>query len=287
MSSRRILLTGAGGGIGSNLGRVLAEHGYDVLGVDVKPPQGKPFPWTYADLTDRASVFRLLEGVDAVVHLGEIPNMWGPFPPDELFAINTRIASTVFQAASLQGCRRIVYASSVQVYGSWGDVRVPPDYVPVDERHPCRPQTAYGVSKVANEGYLRLVASQNPAISAIALRFPGVMGIWRHSWSDFVSRLKHHREDRDGYGTYVFIDDLCDAFRTALEAEDPGSYNVYNVAAEDIHTLETTRNYLGEMWPKLSIPEEFPEHGSWLSSAKMKRELGWQPRFNVHQAQGA
>ncbi|HEY0866121.1 MAG TPA: NAD(P)-dependent oxidoreductase [Fimbriimonas sp.] len=283
MSQERILLTGAGGGIGSKLGRVLSEYGYDVVGVDLKPPSDRAFRWIYTDLTDRAQVMRLMEGIDAVVHLGEIPNMWGPFPPDEIYANNTRIASTVFQAAAFHGVDRIVYASTAQIYGCWGDRRIPPEYLPLDEAHPLRPQNGYALSKVANEGYLRMMTVQNPFLTATALRFPGVMGMW-WSWDDFVGRLKRHREDRDGYGTYVFIDDLCDAFRLALERRSPGTVREYNVLANDIASLETTRDYLSHVWPDLSLPAGFPDFGAWASSERIKRELGWQPKFNVHEA---
>ncbi len=50
----RVVVTGASGGIGSRLVERLAELGYDVLGLDRKPPRERRFPWAYADLADLA-----------------------------------------------------------------------------------------------------------------------------------------------------------------------------------------------------------------------------------------
>lgn len=279
----RIVLTGAGGGIGTALGKLLVESGYDVLGLDRKPPTESPVKWKYADLADRDSVMRHLEGADAVVHLGEIPNMWGPFSPDEVYAQNTRVSSTIFQGAAYLGVNRIIYASTAQVYGSWGDVVLPPVSLPLDEDHPLRPQTAYALSKVANEGYLAMVTRQNPAIAAAALRFPGVIGLW-WSWEFFVDRLKAHEEERDGLGTYIHVQDLCKAFVLALRGVKPGELRIYNVMADDVANLTPAREYLAKHWPELELPDDHPEHGSWASADRIKDELGWSPAFSVHRA---
>lgn len=278
----RIVVTGAGGGIGSALATRLAKAGYDVLGLDRKPPRSRSFAWHYAELTDRDAVMRLLEGAAAVAHLGEIPNMWGPFSPDEIFATNTRVASTVFQAAVFQGATRIVYASSAQMYGCWGDHRVPPLHLPLDEDHPAQPQSAYGLSKVANEGYLAMVARQEPALAAAAFRIPGVVGTWA-SWPQYVERMRAHTDDGDGLGTYIQLDDLCEAFQLALERVRPG-FRAYNVLADDTHNLTPVQEHLAAVWPLVRLPEGHGPFQTWASNERIKRELGWSPRHSVQRS---
>lgn len=283
MIEGKVVVTGAGGGIGSALAHSLSEAGYDVLGLDRKPPRRRSFAWHYAELTDRDAVMRQLEGAAAVLHLGEIPSMWGPFSPDEIFATNTRIASTVFQAAAFQGATRVVYASSMQVYGCWGDHRVPPLRLPLDEDHPVQPQSAYGLSKVANEGYLAMVARQNPTVGAASLRIPGVIGTWA-PWPHFVGRMRATDEDRDGLGTYVQIDDLCEAFLGTLESLAPGEHRLYNVLADDTANLLPVQEHLAAVWPGVALPEGFPPFQAWASNERIKKDTGWRPRHSVQRS---
>ncbi|MEJ5171933.1 MAG: NAD(P)-dependent oxidoreductase, partial [Fimbriimonadales bacterium] len=222
-----------------------------------------------------------LEGADAVVHLGEFTFVWGPWPPDEIYAANTRIASTVFQTAVSLGARRVLYASSAQVYGSWGaDEPLPPERLPLDESHPLRPRNAYAASKAANEGYLRMLAATNPSLSAVALRFPWVMGSWGR-WEETLARLRQRPEPRDGFCTYVHVLDVVEAFRLALE-RSPVGFEAYNVFAEDLYNLLPSREYLGAIWPHLPLPEGLEGHATFVDCSKARTLLGWSPAWSVH-----
>lgn len=279
----RVVVTGASGGIGSRLVARLAERGYDVLGLDRKPPRERRFAWAYADLTDREHAMRHLGGARAVIHLGEFTHVWGPWPPDEVYAANARIASTVFQTAASLGAERILYASSAQVYGSWGsDEPLAPERLPVDEAHPLRPRNAYAASKVANEAYLGMLAATNPGLSLAALRFPWVLGSWG-SWEEIVSRLRERREARDGFCTYVHVNDAAEAFCLALE-RTPVGFEAYNVFAEDLFNLVPTREYLSAIWPHLELPPGLEGHASFVDCSKAERMLGWRPAWSVHRA---
>jgi len=281
--NRKIVVTGAAGSIGSVIARLLQSQGHSVLGIDRKAPDVRDFPWRYGDLQDRDVVMRALEGVDGVIHLGENPNLFGPFSPDEVFAQNTRIASTVFESASVQGVTRIIYASSAQMYGSWGKSSIAPEFLPFDETHPAKPRNAYGLSKYANERYLELVANNHKHIGAITLRFPGVIGTW-HPWEVIVKRVHAHTEYHDGLGTYVHIEDLAEAFRLALDHTTPGEVRTYNAFADDIMNLTPVAEYLKTRWPHLSLPEDWPTHKSWVLNDLIRTELGWIPKYSAIEA---
>lgn len=274
---RKIVVTGAGGSIGSVVARTLHLRGEDVIGIDRRAPETRDFPWRYGDLGEREVVMRALEGADAVIHLGEIPNIYGPFPPDEVFAQNTRAGSTVFEAAGVQGVNHVVYASSAQMYGVWGHAAIPPLHLPFDETHPPRPRNAYGLSKYANEQYLRLVVNLHENIGAVALRFPGVMGVWR-SWDWTLDHLRAHTEAHDGMGTYIHLDDLVEAILLSLDHTIAGEVQTYNVFADDLVNLTPTRDYLRVIWPDLELPEDWPEHKSWVLNDRIREALGWSPK---------
>jgi uronate dehydrogenase len=111
--------------------------------VDIRPVEvGEHEVALTGDITDLAFARRALAGCDACVHLAAIP-VEAPF--DQILHSNLEGAWTVFEAARLEGCGRIVFASSNHATG----------YYPVTRRvspaDPVRPDTYYGVSKVFGE----------------------------------------------------------------------------------------------------------------------------------------
>lgn len=239
-------------------------------------------PWRFVELQDRGAVMQALEGANLVVHLGEIPHSLAPFMPDEIYAQNTRAGGTVFQSAKLLGVDRIIYASSAQAYGSWGENPIAPAFVPLDETHPLRPQNVYALSKVANEGYLRMLAGLHPELDAVIFRFPGSWGVHR-PWSETLEYVTWNEDFRDGLGTYVHQDDLVHAIVLASETPKPG-VRTYNVAADDIFNLMPVQDYLALHWPDVQFPADWPSHKSWLSSERIRHELGWKPQYNLSKA---
>src|SRR5579863_781499 len=176
----RIVVTGGSGKVGRAVVRDLLEHGHQVLNVDREQPdpvKSAPAPFLPADLTgygealEAISGAEVLPGVEAVVHLAAVPS---PFhaTPDVTFSTNIRATHTVFSAAARLGLRRVVWASSETTLGLPFDK--PPDYAPVDEEHPLRPESSYALSKVLGEEMARQF-SRWCGIPIIGLRFSNVM----------------------------------------------------------------------------------------------------------------
>ncbi|MFO0751617.1 MAG: NAD(P)-dependent oxidoreductase [Myxococcota bacterium] len=153
-----MLVTGAAGEIGSAL-RAAIRGRYPVVRlsdiVPLEPGPGEEF--VAADLADADQVRAAMQGVDAVVHLGGIPNehTW-----ERIRAVNIDGTAHVYQAALAAGARRVVFASSVHAVG----------FAPRAERvgpsSPVRPDTFYGVSKVLGEGLARLYFDKHGIASA-------------------------------------------------------------------------------------------------------------------------
>jgi len=137
---RRLLITGAAGGVGTMLRSRLRGVADEIRLVDLRPIDGEDV--MIGDITDLAFARRAITGCDACVHLAAIP-VEAPF--DQILHANLRGAWTVFEAARLEGCERIVFASSNHATGFYPIARH------ITTTDPVRPDTFYGVSKVFGE----------------------------------------------------------------------------------------------------------------------------------------
>jgi uronate dehydrogenase len=144
----RLLLTGAAGGLGRELRPRLKPH-CDVLRVSDIAALGAAADGEEVQqvrLEDHAAMLALLRDVSAVVHLGGI-SLEGPFEP--ILQANIVGAYNLYEAARVNGVKRIVFASSNHVTGFYRQDEV------VSSRDPVRPDGMYGVSKLFGENVAR------------------------------------------------------------------------------------------------------------------------------------
>ena len=148
----RILVTGAAGSIGQVVTVGLADHGHEVVALDRVPaPEGSTVPWHTADCADADAVAAVFaaERLDAVVHLAGYPDEASL--PDSLTSHAVTTAA-LLDAMVEHGVRRLVYAGSNHAVG-----RTPrPRDSDMTVDHRPRPDTFYGVGKVAAEALLSL-----------------------------------------------------------------------------------------------------------------------------------
>jgi uronate dehydrogenase len=140
MNMKRLLITGAAGGVGTMLRAGLHSVAGETRLVDLRPIDGEEV--MLGDITDLDFARRAIAGCDGCVHLAAIP-VEAPF--DQILHSNLRGAWTVFEAARLEGCERVVFASSNHATGFYPITRR------VKTSDPVRPDTYYGVSKVFGE----------------------------------------------------------------------------------------------------------------------------------------
>jgi uronate dehydrogenase len=141
---KTVLLTGAGGGIGTRLRKLLAGVYPDFRLSDVAPikdlASGERF--IQADLADMAQTKKMLDGVDGVIHLGavSIERPW-----EEILPANVIGGYNLFEATRRKGVKRVVFASSNHVMGFYRrNRRIGTDAL-------VRPDSRYGVSKAYGE----------------------------------------------------------------------------------------------------------------------------------------
>jgi nucleoside-diphosphate-sugar epimerase len=238
----RILVTGAAGLLGRFVVRELRAHGYDVRGFDRHAGESDGgVEWIVADVTDRAAVKQAMQGVDAVLHIAAVPNIWSGDGPT-IMHVNTQGTWLVFDAAEAEGIQRVVFCSSDSVAGY--TVRegsmLPPSYAPLDLAHPLNATDPYALSKVAGEDIARAYALRG--MSVLALRT--VFVAYPEMAGEIVARAKdplnYHAPVAGGPSTagggplhhHIDARDLARAFRLALELPmQPGDFERFYLSA--------------------------------------------------------
>jgi UDP-glucose 4-epimerase len=170
----KVLVTGGTGSVGTAAVRWLAEKGYTVTvigrreGISIPDARYEP-----CDMLDYRRLRKAVRGHDAIVHLAAIPNP-AQGTPEEIFRANCAGTFNVYQAASEEGIRRVVSASSINAVGYYyGAKEFELSYLPVDEAHPSFTTDAYSFSKQVLEE-IAAYFWRRESISGVSLRFPWV-----------------------------------------------------------------------------------------------------------------
>lgn len=161
-----ILVTGSAGRIGSRVVDRLLAEGQTVTGFDLRST-GRSQPG-YREIVgafdDPAAAREAVKDAEAILHLGAFMS-WLTADADKVFRANVDGTRILMEEAAGVKPARIVFASSGEVYPE--NV---PDYLPVDEDHPLKPRSAYGLSKQLGEEIIRLT-ERSAGIPATILRF--------------------------------------------------------------------------------------------------------------------
>ena len=269
-----ILVTGAAGRIGRYIVDELLSAGHRVLGADLDSAAAKSAPHLQIDLTDAGQVYQALARAeaDAVVHMGAWANA-GLVADTRTYGDNVRGTYNLFQACADLGVKRIVSASSNQVYGIAYD---PPLYAPLDEAHPLRPGNSYALSKAAGEQAAAYFCA-NHGLEILSFRIMGT-----RAPGEIASEIKQIQTNpQQAAGllwTRTDARDVAAACRLALEAAqvEPGPYHITGPrVALDIDSAELLRRYC----PQTEIRPGLEGCDSPLSCAKAERAFGYRPRY--------
>src|SRR5688572_17146938 len=159
---RKILMTGASGGIGTRLRTLLKPIYPDLVLSDLKAPEDLRADERFiaADLSNFGEVEAALAGVDGIVHLGGY-SVEGPW--ETILQSNIIGTYNLFEAARRQGVKRVIFASSNHAVGFYPrHQKIGVDVVPL-------PDTRYGVSKLFGEGVGSLYAYKH-GIGVLSIR---------------------------------------------------------------------------------------------------------------------
>jgi nucleoside-diphosphate-sugar epimerase len=254
----------------------LVTSGHQVVATDraAPAPGQEELDFLRADLTDYGQATEVLHGVDAVIHLANIPAP-GIHTPAVTFNQNMTMNFNVFTAATQVGLDRVVWASSETTLGLPFDT--PPRYAPVDEDHYPVPTSTYALSKVASETIAGHIAEWS-GIPFIALRFSNILGPGEYQekfpsyWADPALRQ---------WNLWGYIDerDVALSCRLALDADVSGAAS-FIIAAADTVMPRPSAELMREVFPGVPLTKDVPGNDTLLSIDRASEVLGFTPQHS-------
>jgi nucleoside-diphosphate-sugar epimerase len=271
-----IVVTGSAGKIGRAAVPVLRRAGHRVVGLDIAGAV-EPARQLRVDCTDFGQIMGALSGIDvaggrpdAVLHLAGIPAP-GLADDHRTFEVNVRSTYNVFSACARLGIRRVVWASSETILGLPFDR--PPDFAPIDESHPDRPEWSYALAKQLGETMADQFVRWHAELAIVSLRFSNVF-----EPADYgnLARLQARPEWRKwNLWSYVDAEDAAAACRLALEAELTGHHRLI-IAGPDNLIGRPSAELMAEFYPDVPLRGAEGE-ASLLSSAAAETAIGYRP----------
>jgi len=239
---KKILITGGAGLVGSVLQNGLKEK-YDIRLLDQRKVDGAD---SYVgDINNLESIIPAFKGVDTVVHLAGDRRVYGEW--DSILKNNLVGVYNIYEAAKLNGVKRVVFASSQHATGGFYDVepwsfidkgqyeKLPKDYMPLDENCRIRPDSYYGASKAYGEA-LGSYYSDFYKLSTIHIRIGWVISDDDPSFSPASLNL------------WLSHKDICQIIDLSINASDEIKYDVFYAISDNhwkIWSIDKAKKVLG------------------------------------------
>ena len=273
---KKVVVTGGSGRLGQFVIRDLLAHGYQVLSLDRVPPREKLCMSWLVDLCHAGDLFEALRDAYGIIHLGayQAPNL---APDAETLSNNVSASYNVLRSAADMGVNKLVMASSTAAFGFIYAYKLwAPDYLPLDENHPSKPQDSYGLSKVLGEQIADSIVSVHKQMTVSSLRFPGVN--FDLTYESFRERWRNPATRASGFWTYIDARDAATTCRLALEAKFTG-HQVFIASAPKNCMIQPTLPLIKEYLPRgAKIKKVSGTHWSCVDASKARRMLGFKPQ---------
>ena len=275
-----ILVTGGLGKVGRGVVTELIDgsagkiaHRVTVFDRQFGPERGA-VKYLIGDIQDLGQVMEAMIGTDAVIHLAAIHNPNIATAP-LVYQTNVVGSFNVHHAAHRLGCKRVVSASSNAIVGWSYNERFEPDYLPIDEDHPLRPEDVYGLSKEIGETIAQAYARKG--VETIILRPSGVV-----TPEELLELKQAGGRKPASFQAYSYVDvrDLAVAFRLAVEKQLPNGTTLF-VVADDSNVAEPLCDLLPRLRPSIGDKARaLTGTKAAYSNARAKELLGWRPQYS-------
>ena len=274
-----ITLTGAAGRLGSRVCQVLVDAGHTVRATDKVVGRDLPVRVQVANLLNREVCYELLEGADALIHLGNIPGVRS-YDDQTVFNENTTVNMNMFQAAAEHRVKRILFASSVQVIAHYTQrEQAPPvclPYLPLDGDVPANAGNPYALSKQVAEVMLNYF-TRTTDLAAIAVRFPYLVD------DKIMARIRSFPERWGGARaegfSFLHLRDAAALLEALLRSPVPG-YRVYFAASRDNTLMKPAAEVIRQHFPDVPLRKPLEDIDSLVDLSALERDTGWSPRHS-------
>ncbi|SMG46156.1 NAD-dependent 4,6-dehydratase LegB [Paenibacillus aquistagni] len=300
--SRKILVTGADGFIGSHLTEALVRQGHDVkafvlynsfntwgwldqCAADIRGH----FEVFSGDIRDPYGVRKAMEDCDRVLHLAALIAIpYSYHSPDTYVDTNIKGTLNVLQAARDLGVSKLVHTSTSEVYGT-------ARYVPIDEKHPLQGQSPYSASKIgADQMALSFYRSFETPVSIIRpFNTYGPRQSARAIIPTVITQIASGKESiqlgslhptRD----FNYIEDTVRGFIAMLESSNSIGEEINIGSNYEINIGDTVSMIAELMNRSVNIvssddrkrPEKSEVERLWADHSKAKNLLGWEPLYS-------
>ena len=301
LAGTKVLATGGAGFIGSHLTESLLDRGAEVTVYDnfdgfylgketnlANATKSPRFKLVVGDIRDRDRLDSVIRGMDVIFHeAGQAGVGFSMENPHLVNDINVVGTLNVLWLAKKNGVKRLVSASSSSIFGK-------PEYLPIDEAHPTRPTSPYGVSKLAAEQYAE-VFHRVYGTHVVSLRYFSVYGPRGrpdqviHRFTKSLAEGNPPVINGDGSHTrdFTHVSDVVAATIKAAECEDIGgeAFNIGFGARTSISKLAGDLIELMGLKGKIEPTHVDESRGDFpdtqADNRKAARLLGWRPKISL------
>jgi nucleoside-diphosphate-sugar epimerase len=299
----RVFITGASGTLGSYICREMLGAGHDVTAYSRTSGTMERVNWVLGDAENCEDLARSARGHDVIIHLAAIPGP-GRASPERLIATNLLTTTSVLESAVRSRISTVVFASSGAALGfTFHNRPIAPQYLPVDEHHPCELHDSYGLSKLLGEitcksytdafGLKTICLRINNAWyvdragAESAVQFGWARGLtveqlWERRYSKMVEDSSDHWpvpgpvSPRKNLWAVIDARDVAIAFRLAAESSIAG-HQVFNLNGSDTCSLIPTPQLLARYFPEVPLRARLDNFDSLVSHRKAGQMLGFHP----------
>ncbi len=288
LQDKRILITGITGFIGSHLAKKLLVLGAKVYGVSRSVSKRNIYK---VDILDQETIHEIIskKKIEICFHLaGESLVEVGQKAPYKTFQVNILGTLGVLEAARKNNLERVIIASSSHVYGK--------NKLPYYEGYIPRPSRPYETSKACTDLIAQSYADTY-SLPVLIPRFVNIYGPYDLNFNRVIPQtirniLLNKAPKLWGGGTtrdYLFVDDAVDAYLSLAvhSIKDSKKNRIYNfgsgnpVSVADLMQKLITISGKGLAIEKIAEVRPFEIQAQYVSFAKARRELQWEPRFSL------
>ena len=297
----KVLVTGAGGFIGSHLVDRLIAEGAQVTAfvrynsrndagfLELLGDRKKEIQIIYGDMRDPVAIRQAAQGAETIFHLAALVGIpYSYVHPDEVIDVNVVGTLNVLTAARECGAPRVVVTSTSEVYGT-------ALYVPIDERHPKQPQSPYSASKIAADA-IALSYHLAFALPVVVIRPFNTYGprqsdraIIPTIISQAITKKEIVLGNMSPTRDFTFVLDTVDGFLKAGKCEKAVGEEINLGTGQEISIGELAQRIAATVGRDVSIrqsedrirPGKSEVQRLLSNNCKAKEVLGWEPRTSL------